>query len=175
MHQCSYCWDCRGWNGLDSLPLTSKYEGNTNRKSSVFKTKLKVNITEQKLKELKVKILECNLPFSFQPRSVMLAIFSLVLLLSIRSKPSYFQNQEMYFVKIIKIGIFVYVCMILTMGNAVAKYIRQKVTIIITLHFFWPSPMVVLGKTESAANIIARKIIVTALTDRVTIAIMYQL
>jgi hypothetical protein len=35
--------------------------------------------------------------------------------------------------------------------------------------------MVVLGKTESAANIIARKIIVTALTDRVTIAITYQL
>lgn len=73
------------------------------------------------------------------------------------------------------IGNFVYVCMILTMGNAVAKYIRQKVTIIITLHFFWPSPMVVLGKTESAANIIARKIIVTALTDNVTIAMTYQL
>ena len=37
---------------IPSLP--SKTEGNTNWKPSLFKTKLKANITEQKLKELQV-------------------------------------------------------------------------------------------------------------------------
>ena len=92
--------NCRGGNGLDSLPLPSKAEGNTNWKPSIFKTKLKVNIKEQKLNEQKVPTLKSNLPFSFQPKSVMLAILSLVLLLSIRSKPSYFQNQEMHHVRL---------------------------------------------------------------------------
>ena len=72
---------------------------------------------------------------------------------------------------------YLYDFLILTIGIAVAIYIKQNVTIIITLHFFKPCPirLFVLGNTESTAKIIARNIIVTALIVNVTVAIMYQL